>query len=135
MSYLEQEPMGSHTNPERHAKLESAVAALAKDFKKTGVYEIADRELVEKTMAPESGGKISGRTALITEKVLTSYVSRLKKENRELEARIESRKDVNEQEALEQIRKNNDEIAMIEGNCLNSLAEINNFVLSTNSKN
>lgn len=114
----------------RKLALDKAVALIAGDFQNDRIHGVGDREFIETVSSPESGGVISGRTALIAEKIFANYVDRLKDENRELSERIESGKNVNEREAEEQIKRNNDEIAMIEGNCLDSLGEINDSILS-----
>jgi len=113
----------------RKLALDKAVALIAGDFQNDRIHGVGDREFVEMVSSPESGGRISGRTALIAEKVFANYVNRLKNENRELKERIESGKNVNEREAEEKIRRNSEEIAMIEGNCINSLGQINDTFL------
>lgn len=118
----------------RKMALDKAVALVAGDFERGGVYGVGDKEFIETISSPNSGGRISGRTALIAEKVFANYIDRLKEENRKLSERIESGKNVNEREAEDQIRRNNNEIVMIEGNCLNSLGEINDSMLFLKSE-
>ncbi len=126
--------MGSVSDETRQMRLDRAVSLMAGDFQSHGIHGIAEMELLKRIESPDSGGVISGRTALMAEKALAKYVHRLKQENYELERRIESRKDVNEKAAGEQIRENEKEIKMIEGNCLNSLGGINNTILSPDLK-
>ena len=108
--------------------LNMAVSVLAENFgNESAVNRIGDKDLL-KRVSGESG-EISGRTAIITEKVLGDYVRRLKSDIRELEQKIDERRDVNTEEAKAGIKTRRAEIRMIEGNCLNSLGNINNSIL------
>ncbi len=106
-----------------------AVSVLAENFGNESAVGriIGDRNLLKRVS--ESSGEISGRTAIITEKVLGDYMRRLKSDIRELEQKIENGRDVNAKEAKEEIKAKKAQIKMIEGNCLNSLGNINNNIL------
>lgn len=82
-----------------------------------------DRDIIEKI--EQNKGEISGRTALITEIVLMKNVERLKNRNTEILRTLNSAEDFNRANLEEELDKNNDEINMIESNCLKSLGGIN----------
>ena len=64
--------------------LNMAVSVLAENFgNESAVNRIGDKDLLKRVSG--KSGEISGRTAIITEKVLGDYVRRLKSDIRELE--------------------------------------------------
>ncbi|MFA5841440.1 MAG: hypothetical protein WC835_00560 [Candidatus Paceibacterota bacterium] len=134
MPNLEEQPKQLRSKEFRKMELDRTISLLEEDFSTNQLRGPDERKLIERVLSPKAGGKISGRTALTAEKALAGYVSRLRQENRELAERIERRENVNEGEAEERIRKNDKEIAMIEGNCLTSLGEINDTILFPEDK-
>lgn len=112
----------------RREALGMITSVLAENFgNESAVNRIGDKDLLKRVSG--KSGEISGRTAIITEKVLGDYVRRLKSDIRELEQKIDERRDVNTEEAKAGIKTKRAEIRMIEGNCLNSLGNINNSIL------
>ena len=117
----------SQNRQQRKETLDSAVSLLAKNFRGDTASYIGERDLLKRIS--ESGGEISGRTSIVTEKILSDYVAGLKSEINDLAGKIERGRDINVQNAEEKIEKNKRLIEMIEKNCLDSLGDINNKIL------
>lgn len=84
------------------------------------LYEKETIERIEKNK-----GEIGGRTALVAEFILRKHVRGLKERNNEIKRVFNSAENFNRNDLDAELDANNEEINMIESNCLQTLGEIN----------
>ena len=111
----------------KEAYLKHAIDVVTENFKSSTPLSPADRELVKN--AEEVDATISGRSALIFEDVVTDYVKRLEKENRELRQALNDGSAPNTAEAGRTIENNERRLRTIRENCLGSLTRTTDQIL------
>ena len=113
-----------HRRPSSYElQLKMAVEKITENYERR---DIPDTRLAK---AMETTATISGRSALIFQYVVSDYINRLTREDSELRHRIDSRDNVNVEEAGRTIHNNENLIRVIRGNCLNSLSGVTEKIL------
>ena len=112
----------------RHHKLEDMAQVLAKNYEDHSAHTSRDRDILD--AVEKNKGVISGRTALVTEIVLTDYVKDLEERNENIERQLRlAEENINRDNLGVEYQKNLDMIKMIKQNCLSTLGNINDSIL------
>lgn len=112
------------TNVNRETRLKGYFDVVSKNYGKGDAPKPShDKDVL--ASIENNKGEISGRTALITEIVLTDYVNSLMRRNEEIKRTLSSNDSFNRANLEEELYKNNEKINVVKQNCLRTLGEIN----------